>query len=122
MGGGFGGKHFKGTAGYWDEVRHLIKTLPRNPDKLKKEGWKETAHPDVPKIQCGEAKHRKFVNGQTGLRVRFDYAVPDATGFEAIDHYHVENPDSTNKRKPYLDKDGNPVTKGSKQSHIFPRG
>jgi len=121
MGGGFGGERFKGTAGYKAEINKLIESLPSDPDKLKKEGWKEVTHPDVPKVDDGGAKHREFVHPQTGVYVRFDRAVPGATGFQAIDHYHVVNPNSTSDMDLYLDKDGNPVRKHSKQSHIFPR-
>jgi len=121
MGGGFGGERFKGTAGFKAEINKLIESLPRNPDKLKKEGWKEITHPKIPRFTDGVAKHRQFVNEQTGLHAQFDRAVPGAMGFKAIDHYHVKNTDSTSDEDFYLDKDGNPVAKGSSASHIIPR-
>lgn len=43
-----------------------------------------------------------------------------ANGFEGMDHYHIYNPDSTGKMDYYIDKNGNPVPKGSKPSHIVP--
>ena len=41
-------------------------------------------------------------------------------GYGGKDHYHVLNPNSTGKHDYYLDKDGNPVPKNSKASHIIP--
>jgi hypothetical protein len=117
MGGGFGGDHFQGTAGYNAEVKRLIETLPSNPDTLKKQGWTETTHPAV---QSKGSRHRKFVNNQTGIHARYDKGEPNVTGFKGKDHYHVENPNATGKSDFYLDKDGNPVPYGSKKSHIFP--
>ena len=63
---------------------------------------------------------REYYDPATGLKVRFDPGKPGANGFEGIDHYHVYNPKGTGKADYYLDKNGNPVSKGSKPSHIVP--
>lgn len=35
---------------------------------------------------------------KSGLKIRFDKGVDGANGFEAVDHYHVMNPNYTNKK------------------------
>ena len=55
-----------------------------------------------------------------GLKVRYDKGDPSQGGYGGKDHYHVLNPNSTGKHDYYLDKDGNPVPKNSKASHITP--
>jgi hypothetical protein len=63
---------------------------------------------------------REYEDPRTGIRVRFDPGKPGAPGFEGKDHYHIYNPNRTGKGDYYLDKNGNPVPKGSKASHILP--
>ncbi len=43
-----------------------------------------------------------------------------AYGHEANDHYHSYNPGQTGRHNLYLDKSGNPCSKGSNESHIYP--
>lgn len=62
---------------------------------------------------------REFLDPKTGLKIRFDQGVEGATGFEAVDHYHIYNSNYTNKKLDYYyDLNGNPVGKGSNASHI----
>ena len=89
--------------------------LPKNPDDLLNQGYVETSHPDA-----AAAGHRTFTNPETGDTVRFDEGTPGQPGYEGVDHYHRDNPNSTGKSDTYLDKDGNPVPKGSKPSHLLP--
>ena len=66
---------------------------------------------------------REFYNPKSGLKIRYDKGVNGENGFEAVDHYHVMNPNYTNKKVDYyLDIDGKPVGKGSKVSHIVIKG
>lgn len=58
----------------------------------------------------------------TGLKIRFDEKVNGAKGFKGKNHYHILNPNVTGNKDLYLDKNGNPVNKGSKASHILPKG
>lgn len=90
------------------------KGLPRKPDDLTKQGYKETSHPEAAK-----KGHRTFENTKTGDKLRFDKGKPGANGFEGKDHYHRYNPDATSKYNQYLDRNGNPVGRGSDASHIL---
>lgn len=66
---------------------------------------------------------REFYDPKSGLKIRCDKGVDGENGFEAVDHYHVMNPNYTNKKVDYyLDIDGKPVGKGSKASHIVIKG
>ena len=115
MGKGYGIGLFNGTAGYNAEVKRLINTLPKNPDTLIQQGWREITHASV--LSKG-VNPRIFIEPKTGLTVHFDKARANKPGFEGKDHYHVRNPNSTGKKDYYLDKEGNPVPAGSKKSHI----
>lgn len=89
--------------------------LPENPDDLLRNGYAETTHPNA-----AAAGHRTFENSTTGDKVRFDKGKPNETGFKGRDHYHRANPNRTGKEDALLDKDGNPVAKGSAESHLLP--
>jgi RHS repeat-associated protein len=90
--------------------------LPANPDDLVNDhGYTETSHP-----KAAENGHRTFDNEETGDKVRFDKGKPDAPGHEGKDHYHRPNPNATGKGDQYLDKNGNPVPRGSDPSHLYP--
>jgi RHS repeat-associated protein len=89
--------------------------LPKNPDDLLNEGWKEVTDPR------NTSGSRDFINPQTGEKVRFDPGKQGANGWEGKDHYHRVNPDSTGKSDYYLDVNGNPVPRGSNSSHIPPK-
>ena len=79
-------------------------------------GWIDITDPRM----TANTNMKEFTDPVTNLRVRFDPGKPGNPGFEGVDHYHVYNPYSTSKRDLYLDKNGNPVSKGSKASHIIP--
>ncbi len=66
---------------------------------------------------------REFYDLKLGLKIRFDKWVGGATGFEAADHYHVMNPNYTNKKVDYyLGIDEKPAEKGAKASYIIIKG
>ncbi len=89
--------------------------LPTNPDDLLKTGWIETTHPSA-----GATGRRTYENAISGEKLEFDKGRPGERGFRGVDHYHRTNPDKTTKQDAYLDGDGNPVSDGSKRSHIIP--
>lgn len=89
--------------------------LPRNPNDLLRQGFRETSHPEA-----AARGHRSFENPQTGEKIRFDKGEEGETGHAAKDHYHRENPRKTGKKDAYLDSEGIPVAKGSDASHIYP--
>lgn len=111
MGAGDSGR-YSNTQGTYSSV---IRSLPKNPDKLLKSGWKEI----TPNGMAQNTSSRLFVN-KDGLHVRFDKGIPGVGGYGGKDHYHIFNPNSTGKSNYYLDKNGNPVPKNSKASHIIP--
>lgn len=80
-----------------------------------REGWVDITDPR----KALNTTSRDFFDPKTGTKISFDKGVKGATGFEAVDHYHVHNPNYTNKKVDYyFDAYGNPVGKGSKASHI----
>ena len=61
-------------------------------------------------------QHKKFINKRTGETVRWDENNGKQEG-----HWHRLNPDkTTNKKLPYLDKNGRPCKKDSPKGHIKP--
>ncbi len=99
-------------------VKYLIvPKLTNDPNDLLSEGWIETTHPQQKK----GSHSRVFHNNMYKLDIRYDKGEPGATGFRGKDHYHIKNPFATSKTDEYLDKDGNPTPKGSKDSHILPQ-
>lgn len=105
---------FNGTKGY---VVNVANSLPETGDKLQEQGWKDISHPQ----QAANGSHT-YEDPKTGLRIRYDEPVEDSSGFAGKDHYHILNPNARGNKDRYLDKDGNPVPKGSKASHILPKG
>lgn len=105
---------YTGTKGYIVEV---ASSLPQTGDGLIAQGWKDISHPM-------QAIHGSFTyeDPSTGLRIRYDKPSPGATGFSGQDHYHILNPDAHDSSDMYLDKNGDPCSRGSKASHIFPNG
>ena len=94
-------------------IPNIASNLPKNPDDLLKQGWKEISHPNA-----AANGHRTFQD-PSGLTMRFDKGKPGQPGFEGVDHYHIENPHATHKKvDKYFDRDGNPVNNGSGPSHI----
>lgn len=111
MGSGISGG-YSGTRGAY---RSAIRSLPKNPDKLLEKGWKDT----TPSSMSQNTSSKMYTNND-GLKVRYDKGDPSQGGYGGKDHYHVLNPNSTGKHDYYLDKNGNPVPKNSKASHIIP--
>lgn len=99
-----------------ESAANIAQSLPKNPDRLLEKGWQETTHPGM----RDKSNSRDFFDPSTGITVRFDKGKPEAPGFRGKNHYHIENPNRTGKQDFYLDKDGNPVPKGSNASHIIP--
>ena len=105
---------YTGTKGH---IVAVASSLPKNPNDLLSKGWKEITDPRAK--EAGNA--RVFKEKDTGLRIRFDKGTPGGFGFKGKDHYHIDNPNATDKKeRRYLDKNGNPVNKNSKASHIIP--
>jgi hypothetical protein len=107
----------KGTGGVAKGTsKFTYNNLPKNPKELLEDGWKDVTPDGMRK----NTNSREYEDPRTGIRVRFDPGKPGAPGFEGKDHYHIYNPNRTGKGDYYLDKNGNPVPKGSKASHILP--
>lgn len=112
-----------GTSGLYNNTKgsksifsNRISSLPKNPNNLTKQGWKETTPPSM----ASKTSSRTFTDKNAGLNIRFDKGNKGAGGYGGKDHYHILNPNSTGKHDYYLDKNGNPVPKNSKKSHIIP--
>lgn len=87
----------------------------KTPDQLLKEGWHDVTDPR----KAQNTMSREYYNPETGVKISYDPGKKGGTGFEALDHYHIHNPNYTDKKVDYyFDIDGNPVGKGSKASHI----
>ncbi|CAG7648207.1 hypothetical protein PAESOLCIP111_05552 [Paenibacillus solanacearum] len=97
-------------------MKFSFSNLPKNPNELLKNGWKDV----TPDGMLKNTTSREYHDEVTGFKVRFDPGKEGANGFEGMDHYHFYNPNSTGKMDYYIDKSGNPVPKGSKPSHIVP--
>ncbi|MBO5284234.1 MAG: hypothetical protein J6B43_14130 [Lachnospiraceae bacterium] len=102
-----------GTATIKSQIQGL-KT--KTPQQLLDDGWQDITNPRM----AANTTSLDLYNPETGLKIRFDKGVEGASGFEAIDHYHIYNNNYTNKKVDfYFDIDGNAVGKGSKASHII---
>ena len=80
--------------------------------------WRNTL---VRNHRCRLKPSDTYEDPSTGLRIRFDEAKPGEKGYARKNHYHILNPNATGSKDLYLDKDGNPVAKNSKASHILPK-
>ena len=105
---------YSGTKG---DIVAVASALPKNPKKLLQNGWEDITHPDAK-----GSGHMLLKETSTGLKIGFDKGLPGENGFRGKDHYHIFNPNATGNYNLYLDKNGDPVRKGSKQSHILPEG
>ncbi|QCT01013.1 WXG100 family type VII secretion target protein [Paenibacillus algicola] len=105
-----------GNEGTGKAMGNMINDIrTKTPDQLLKEGWKDVTDPR----KAQNTMSREYYNPETGVKISYDPGKKGATGFEAVDHYHVHNPNYTDKKVDYyFDIDGNPVGKGSKASHI----
>ena len=103
---------YTGTKG---DIVAIASSLPKTGDGLLLKGWEDISHPK--QAEQGSFTYR---NPTTGLRIRFDKAKPGRSGFSGMDHYHILNPNAKDSSDMYLDKNGNPCSRGSKESHILP--
>ena len=95
--------------------RYLDSKLPSTPEKLlESSSWKETSHP-----LAKERGHRMFENKDTGEKLTYDEAKPGEPGHKGRSHWHRYNPNSTGDHDMYLDAKGDPVAKGSPESHLY---
>ena len=106
--------HYAGTKGH---IVSVAENLPKTGAGLVKRGWEEISHPAQKK-----SGHHTYREPSTGLRIRFDKAEAGRNGFAGKNHYHILNPNATGSRDMYLDKNGKPVKKNSRASHILPKG
>ena len=99
-----------------NSIGSKIKSIQnKTPEQLIAEGWEDVTNPKM----AIKTTSREFYDPKSGMKIRFDKGVEGASGFEAVDHYHIYNPNCTKKKIDlYYDIDGNPVGKGSKASHI----
>ena len=103
--------------GGYDSIINNIQS--KYPQQLIAEGWEDVTNPKM----AVNTTSRELFDPKSGLKIRFDKGVDGATGFEAVDHYHIMNPNYTSKKVDYyLDIEGNPVGKGAKASHIIIKG
>jgi hypothetical protein len=91
-------------------------TYPKNPDDLLDNGYQETSHPEAKANGI-----RRFKNPTNGDEVEFHKGKSGENGWEGKDHWHRFNPNKTGKGNAMLDKNGQPVRKGSEPSHLKPR-
>ena len=105
--------YYSGTHG---DIVAVASSLPNDPSDLIGNGWTDITHPDAQ-----GTGHVMLQNDESGLRIRFDEGKPGAPGFRGQNHYHILNPDATSARDEYLDENGNPVGRNSKESHILPK-
>lgn len=105
---------YNGTKG---QIVAIANNLPQNGEGLLSKGWIDISPPEQAAVGCYSYK-----DPSTGLRIRYDKPTPNAPGFKGKDHFHILNPNATSTRDMYLDKNGNPVAKNSKASHILPKG
>lgn len=69
-----------------------------------------------------DAADRHVARVRHGDGIRYDEPTPGADRFAGKDHYHILNPNATGSRDMYLVRNGEPVKKNSKASHILPKG
>ena len=105
---------YRGTKGHIVSVANSLSYLGKN--FIGKE-WSDISHP----FQA-DSGHFTYQELSTGLRIRYDIAKSGKSGFSNRDHFHILNPNATGTSDMYLDKNGNPVKKNSRASHILVKG
>ncbi len=103
-------------SGTKEDIVATASNLPEHGSTLVSQGWKDISH-----SKQAVAGSHTYEDPSTGLRIRFDEAKPGEKGYAGKNHYHILNPNATGSKDLYLDKDGNPVAKNSKASHILPK-
>ena len=66
----------------------------KTPDQLLKEGWHDVTDPR----KAQNTMSREYYNPETGVKISYDPGKKGGTGFEAVDHYHIHNPNYTDKK------------------------
>lgn len=84
---------------------------PCSPKSLSK-NWQESTHP----LKIENTKDKEFTNIITKEVIEYH---PYNSQGKYQPHWHRKNPLSTNRHDYYLDENGNPARKGSKESHIY---
>lgn len=106
--------NYIGTKGH---IAAVAAGLPSTPTPLLLNGWENISDP-----RAAASGYQTLREASTGLRLRFDPGIPGEPGFKGQNHYHILNPNATSNKDLYLDRNGNPVRKNSKASHILPSG
>jgi len=103
----------KTEEGAEDKGTQKFPDLPKDPDEILKQGYKETTHPDADKVG-----RREFENPDSGDHVAWDTGRPGEKGWKGKNHWHRFNPNSRSRHDEFLDRDGNPVGKYDDKHHI----
>ena len=88
--------------------------LPKDPSRSKR--LKDVTDPR----KSQNSNYRNYKDKNNNLEIEFHPGQPGQAGWRGKDHYHVLNPHAKGKYDYYLDKNGNPCPKGSKESHLTP--
>lgn len=99
-----------------DESATTPRDYPANPDDLPSEGYDEISHPEAAKNGV-----RRFRDRKTGDEIEFHKGKSGEPGWGGRDHWHRFNPNATSRKDAMLDRNGQPVPKGSNPSHLEPR-
>jgi len=94
---------------------NYIFDFPSNPNQLLNDGWQNITHPS----KASNTNMMDLLNPNTGQHIEF-HPKSGSQGWSAVDHYHVHNPNATNKGNALLNSSGQPVPDGSHASHITP--
>ena len=73
---------YNNTKGSKSTLSNRISSLPKNPNNLTKQGWKETTPPSM----ASKTSSRTFTDKNTGLNIRFDKGNKGAGGYGGKDH------------------------------------
>lgn len=77
-------------------------------------GYKDITHPQY----RANSKNRRYFDTKTKTYFEYHPKNLNAPGWRGKNHYHVENSNATGDNNKYLDKNGNPCSNGSKDSHL----
>ena len=88
--------------------------LPKDPAKSSK--LKDVTHPRKRERTIDRTYRDEYLD----LEMEFHPGKKGQDGWKGKNHYHVKNPNSTGRHDYYLDKDGNPCSRGSDRSHLTP--
>jgi|GEM_PF-3305450 hypothetical protein len=86
---------------------------PCSPDDLSND-WKEV----TPEMMQKNSQRREFQYKDTNFKIAFDEGILGQPQYRGKNHWHIYNPNGTGAKDYYLDKNGNPIHKNDKNSHI----